>query len=307
MLMPQLPLTSYDCFSDRAYGGSVAMMVSDAAGLDEAAMRTIAREMAAPATCFIQSIEGDAVHVRFFSASAELPMCGHGTVGLFTKLFEDGLLVWGEANKRSATLTTPIRSSPVDLFRSEDGRPRVMLDMRLPAFELPAVDVDELAGLLGVGADAFDPALPLESASADFVHLVVAMRSQADLHTLQPDFMGLSAFCRAHGFGTVIAFTSETGDPEAAWRCRDFCPAVGVDEAPAVGTSNGALACYLVRHGVLAPDTNGCINVFAEQGYSLGRPSRIDVAMSVAHGEVAAVRVGGMATRVISGFIRVPL
>jgi predicted PhzF superfamily epimerase YddE/YHI9 len=73
-----------------------------------------------------------------------------------------------------------------------------------------------------------------------------------------------------------------------------------------VGTSNGALACYLVRHGVLAPDTNGCINVFAEQGYSLGRPSRIDVAMSVAHGEVAAVRVGGMATRVISGFIRVP-
>lgn len=305
MLMLQLPLTSYDCFSDRAYGGSVAMMVSDAVGLDEAAMRTIAREMAVPATCFIQGIEGDEVRVRFFSAGAELPMCGHGTVGLFTKLFEDGLLVWGEANKRSATLTTPIRSSPVDLYRSEDGRPRVMLDMRLPTFGLPVFDVDELACLLGVGADAFDPALPLESASADFVHLVVAMRSQGDLHALQPDFTGLGAFCKAHGFGTVIAFTCETDYPEAAWRCRDFCPAVGVDEAPAVGTSNGALACYLVRHGVLALDTNDFINVFAEQGYSLGRPSRIDVAIRVEQDAVTAVRVGGMATRIISGFIRV--
>ncbi len=304
--MPQLPLTSYDCFSDVAYGGSVAMIVSDAAGLSEEAMRTIAREMAAPATCFIQSIEGDEVRVRFFSAGAELPMCGHGTVGLFTKLFEDELLVWGDANKRIATLTTPIRSSPVDLYRSGDGRPRVMQDMRLPAFELPVFDVDELAGLLGVGADAFDPALPLESASADFVHLMVAMRSQEDLHGLNPDYTGLGAFCRAHGFGTVIAFTSETSDPEAAWRCRDFCPAVGVDEAPAVGTSNGALACYLVRHGVLASDTNGCINVFAEQGYSLGRPSRIDVAMRVEQSAVAAVCVGGLATRIVSGFIRVP-
>ncbi len=304
--MPHLPLTSYDCFSDVAYGGSVAMMVSDAAGLDEAAMRTMAREMAVPATCFIQGIEGEDVRVRFFSAGAELPMCGHGTVGLFTKLFEDGALAWGRENRRSATLTTPIRSSPVDLCRSEDGRPRVMLDMRLPAFDLPALDVGKLAGLLGVRVDAFDPALPLESASADFVHLVVAMRSQADLHALTPDFTGLGAFCRTHGLGTVIAFTPETSDPEAAWRCRDFCPAVGVDEAPAVGTSNGALACYLVRHGMLEPDGEGKIAVHAEQGYSLGRPSRIDVAMTVDNGEVVTVRVGGMATRIVSGFIEVP-
>lgn len=304
--MPQLPLTSYDCFSDVAYGGSVAMMVSDAAGLDESAMRTVAREMAVPATCFIQSIEGEDVRVRFFSAGAELPMCGHGTVGLFTKLFEDGALTWGRENRRSATLTTPIRSSPVDLYRSQDGRPRVMLDMRLPVFDLPGLDAGELAGLLGISADSLDAALPLETASADFVHLVVAMRSQADLHALTPDFTGLGAFCRKHGLGTVIAFTRETGDPGAAWRCRDFCPAVGVDEAPAVGTSNGALACYLVRHGILKPDTNGTINVFAEQGYSLGRPSRIDVEMTITGGNVDTVRVGGVATRIVSGFIEVP-
>lgn len=304
--MPKLPIATFDCFSDRAYGGSVAVMVADAQDLGEDAMRTIAREMAAPATCFIQAIEGDAVRVRFFSASSELPMCGHGTVGLFTKLFEDGAMDWAGAEERSATLITPIRSSPVGLYRAKDGRPRVMLDMRLPAFAHPEFDIDTLAGLLGVSRAAIDPELPLETASADFVHLVVPVVSQDALHTLAPDFAALGAFCHTQGIGTVIAFTTETGDPKAAWRCRDFCPAVGVDEAPAVGTSNGALACYLLRHGVLAPDPSHGIRAFAEQGYSLGRPSRIDIAMT-AEGRVASsVRVGGVATRIISGSIEAP-
>ena len=88
--MATLPLASYDCFSDVAFGGSVAMMVGQAAGLDEPTMRRIAREFGMPATCFIQAVADDAVRVRFFSPAAELPMCGHGTMGLFTKLLADG-------------------------------------------------------------------------------------------------------------------------------------------------------------------------------------------------------------------------
>ena len=65
--MPRLPLASWDCFTDRAFGGSVAMMVSDAAGLDEPTMRRIAREFAVPATCFIQGVAGAEVRARFFS------------------------------------------------------------------------------------------------------------------------------------------------------------------------------------------------------------------------------------------------
>jgi len=304
--MASLPLASYDCFSDVPFGGSVAMMVSDAAGLDETAMRRIAREFAAPATCFIQEVGTDAVRVRFFSPVAELPMCGHGTMGLFTKLIGDGQLDWNGAERRTATLVTPIRSSRVDLVRLADGRPRVLLDLKLPAFAAATVDTGELAGLLGTTPDAFDLRLPFETAGADFVHLPVAMRDLAALSALAPDFPALRRFCLERGIGTVIAWSTQTGDPGAAWRCRDFCPAVGVDEAPAVGTSNGALACYLVRHDVLAPDHAGEIAVFAEQGYEVGRPSRIDVEVTVAAGQATAVRVGGMATRVISGNLALP-
>ena len=151
-----------------------------------------------------------------------------------------------------------------------------------------------------------DLSLPLETAGADFVHLPVAMASLEALSALRPDFPALGRYCIARGIGTVIAFSTQTADPEAAWRCRDFCPAVGVDEAPAVGTSNGALACYLVRHGVLAAGADGGIAVHAEQGIELGRPSRIHVEMAVTAGAATSVRVGGMATRVFSGNLTLP-
>ncbi len=305
-VMPTLPLASYDCFSDIAFGGSIAMMVSQADGLDEATMRQIAREFSAPATCFIQEVSGDTVRVRFFSPVAELPMCGHGTMGLFTNLMAEGEIGWNGADRRTASLVTPIRTSKVELIRTSDGRPRVLLDLKLPAFAGPAIARDTLAGLLGTNPAAMDTALPLETAGADFVHLPVAMASLEALSALRPDFPALGRYCMDRGIGTVIAFSTQTADPDAAWRCRDFCPAVGVNEAPAVGTSNGALACYLVRHGVLTPDAGGRIAVHAEQGIEVGRPSRIDIEMDVADGAATAVRVGGMATRIISGSLAIP-
>lgn len=304
--MTSLPFASFDCFTDVAFGGSVAMMVSCARGLDEATMRRIAREFGAPATCFIQDVEGDTVTARFFSPVAELPMCGHGTMGLFTLLTADGSLAWNGVQRRRAVLTTPIRSSAVDLVLSADGRPRVLLDLRLPAFAGAGTNPDELAGLLGTTAAAFDAGMPFETAGADFVHLPVPMRDLDALSALTPDFPALGRYCRERGIGTVIAYSTQTADPAASWRCRDFCPAVGVDEAPAVGTSNGALAAYLVRHGVLASDAEGRIAVHAEQGIELGRPSRIHVEIDTTDGKPTAIRVGGMATQVLSGRLALP-
>ena len=304
--MLTLPLASYDCFSDTAFGGSVAMMVGNAASLDEPTMKRIAREFAVPATCFIQGVEGDEVRARFFSPVAELPMCGHGTMGLFTRLMAEGALSWDGADRRSVTLVTPIRASQVELVRTSDGRPRVLLDLKLPVFAPAPVERSELATLLGTDVAAMDEAMPLETAGADFVHLPVAMRSLEALSALAPDFPALGRYCVARGIGTVIAYSTQPADPGAAWRCRDFCPAVGVDEAPAVGTSNGALACYLVRHGILTPEADGRIAVHAEQGFEVGRGSRIHVEMVAAGNTVSAVRVGGMATRIIDGSLTVP-
>jgi predicted PhzF superfamily epimerase YddE/YHI9 len=65
---------------------------------------------------------------------------------------------------------------------------------------------------------------------------------------------------------------------------RFFNPTVGIAEDPATGTAAGPLAARLVAEGWIAGEST----VIIEQGYALGRPSRIAVSVSGQR-----VRVGG--------------
>jgi predicted PhzF superfamily epimerase YddE/YHI9 len=71
-----------DAFTAMPFTGNPAAVVPDATGLDEAAMRAVAAEMARPATAFLQpAAAGGERGLRWFSpAGVELTLCGHGTV-----------------------------------------------------------------------------------------------------------------------------------------------------------------------------------------------------------------------------------
>ena len=56
-----------------------------------------------------------------------------------------------------------------------------------------------------------------------------------------------------------------------------------------------------VAHGVARPDES----VLIEQGLEMGRPSRIQLEIDIADGEVAAARVGGDAVIVAEGSLTV--
>ena len=73
---------------------------------------------------------------------------------------------------------------------------------------------------------------------------------------------------------------------------RFFNPTVGIAEDPATGTAAGPLAARLVAEGRI-PDES---TVIIEQGYALGRPSRIAVSVSRQR-----VRVGGSGLVVAEG------
>ena len=78
----------FSAFTANPFGGSHAGIVYDGAKLSTAQMQQIAREVGAPATCFVIRVKRCDVHVRFFSTGQEYPMCGHGTLGLMTGLVE---------------------------------------------------------------------------------------------------------------------------------------------------------------------------------------------------------------------------
>jgi len=77
---------------------------------------------------------------------------------------------------------------------------------------------------------------------------------------------------------------------------RFFNPAMGIWEDPATGTAAGPLVARLVASGKVPDDTTAIV----EQGYALGRPSRIQVTVSGQR-----VRVGGSGLIVAEGALNI--
>ena len=296
-------LTLYDAFSEVRGGGSVAGVVGTATGFSAERMQQVAAEVGAPATCFVTGVDSGVVDVRFFSTLTEYPMCGHGTIAVFTWLVEEGRLAAGP-EAVPWTLRTPGGTATVDVAARADGRPEVMLALGPTVAEPCPIDAPEVAPLLGIGVGAVIEPLALEAASADFTHLVVRVDGLAAIGRLSPDYAAVADLCRRIGADTLAVFTTETGDPAVTIRCRDFCPAVGTPEAAATGTTNRALACHLVRSGLADVDADSPVVVVAAQGVEMGRPSLIRTEVVMVDGLPTRLHLGGMATRASEGTVR---
>jgi trans-2,3-dihydro-3-hydroxyanthranilate isomerase len=298
--MNQFSFAQYDAFTDSPFGGSQAAVVADAQGIDKPCRQQIAIELGLPATAFINGIGEDWVEVQFMSTVMELPMCGHGTICLVTYLFESNLLKMGDEASKIIQLKLPKGSATVEVSRRADDRFRVLLDIQPPQFKPAPNDNERLATILGIGVSDFSQDLPLESAHGDFIHLVVPLQSLNSVRRVEPDFDGIVQYCHDYGIETVVVFSQQVEIQGNSLHLRDFCPAVGVAESAAAGTTNAALTSYLIRHSMVQP-TDGVIHLTAEQGHEINRPSRIESTVLIEDGEIKRLQVGGVATKILQG------
>jgi trans-2,3-dihydro-3-hydroxyanthranilate isomerase len=105
-------------------------------------------------------------------------------------------------------------------------------------------------------------------------------------------------------------FCRETVEAGHAFHARMFAPAMGVAEDPATGSAAAAFAGLLaVRAGVgvgslgIGSLGDGDHAFAIEQGYEMGRPSLIQLALRMQGGKLASASVGGDAIRVTEGTI----
>ncbi len=292
------PVVLYVAFSEVASGGSPAGVAVDASELDAETMQQIAAEVGAPATCFVTGFVDGIIDVRFFSTTTEYGMCGHGTVGLVTSLVEEEVVVPGADGRVDLVVRSTGGTIEVEVRRRQDGVPEVWMDLAPASFEPGGVDSAEVASQLGVPIDSLDCSLPIERTVSDFTHLIVPFQDLSAMAAVAPDFDGLAGWCCRIGVDTVALIVTDVADDDHDYRCRDLCPAVGTDEAAATGTTNRALACWLVRQDLLGVGVDGHHVLVAGQGIEMGRPSAVCSEVEVVGGRVDRVRVGGVATRI---------
>ena len=178
----------YDAFSSQKYGGSQAAIVLDAASLDQPTRVTIAKELGYPATVYVSDISGNKISAQFYSTVAQLPMCGHGTVALISCLVDRKLIDFSDGEVLDLTLLLRNGEAKVSASKTTEQNTLAMLEVRVADFRDDAVNTERLCHALGLKPVSLAPHLPVETAVADFTHLIVPVRGIADITALQPNF-----------------------------------------------------------------------------------------------------------------------
>lgn len=291
-----------DVFTDRKYCGNPLAVVEGAHALVAGEMQAIAREFNLSETVFLLEPR-DPVHTaraRIFTPATELPFAGHPTIGAAALI----------AETRASDL---IARSDVAIVLEEESGPvrcearRTRSGLLYAQFASPALpkQTGESAS-----SEAFARALSLAPAEIGFGAHVPTTYAAGSIFAFVP-LCSRAALDRARRtaafeetLGQAIGaylYTRETVDAASAIHARMLANGLGFEEDPATGSAAAAFAG--VAHEFEEPD-DGEHEIFIEQGYAMGRPSRITLRMRVEGGRLESVIVGGCVVRVAEGWLR---
>ncbi len=208
-----------DAFTSQPFTGNPAGVCLMPVHGDEVWMQQVAREMNLSETAFLNPDIGG-YHLRWFTPTVEVDLCGHATLASAHILWETGTLPPDqEANFHTA-------SGP--LTARKDGE---WIYMNFPA--LPPQDVTPPEGLA--------EALGIKPAyiGQNRLDLLVVVDMAGDVRGLHPDFAQLRS---ADTRGVIV--TAPSDQPEYDFISRAFFPALGIDEDPVTGSAHCCLGPY---------------------------------------------------------------
>ena len=278
-----------DAFTKEKLSGNPAGVVLDARGLTDEEMRRIARELNNSETAFLlPGVPGECdVHIRFFTPTQEVPVCGHATIAShYVRAMELGLDSARVVQKCGAGIFA------VDVCK-ENGDCRVVMSQGRAVLGEPLSreHQDRVLAALGVTRDDLRPGCPMASASVGSPKLMVVLRSLDKLHSLTPDLEALKELSGEIGCNGYLVFTLHPGE-EPLVHGRMFGPANGVAEDPVTGIANGPMGAYLVRNGLI-PAEGDEVSFTAVQGEAMGRPGSMEVRVALEQGQPGEIQIVG--------------
>jgi PhzF family phenazine biosynthesis protein len=277
-----------DAFTAQRFAGNPAGVVPDAAGLSDAEMLAIARELNNSETAFVLPAERDDhdVRVRFFTPTTEVPICGHATIAAHWIRSHEG------APQGITRQLTGAGILPVAIEIGEDGQRRIWMTQK-PATFGSAIDGesrDALIAALGISSDAIADYGPIQVVSTGHSKVLIPLSSRQVLDGLKPDLgalVRLSSQLECNGY---YPFTLASPAPGCLAHGRMFAPAIGIPEDPVTGNASGPLGAYLLQHGHIELDSGGKFTFETRQGEAMGRPGSVTVEVT-RRGAASAIHV----------------
>ncbi|VXB85935.1 putative enzyme [Pseudomonas sp. 8AS] len=204
-----------DAFTDRPFSGNPAVVYRLDAWLADGLMQQIAAEHNQAETAFVVR-EGAGWHIRWFTPTVEMPLCGHATLASAYALFE----LYDEPGER---LDFSCLSGALSVSR-DNGR--LILDFPLAQASETVVSI-ELEQALG------QPVL----AALQGNELLAVLESEQAVRACQPD---MKALAKLPGLGVIVTAPGLKHD----FVSRYFAPGIGIDEDPVTGSTHCLLTPY---------------------------------------------------------------
>jgi len=291
--MDALTFHIVDVFTEEKYAGNQLAVFRCGKGLGDIEMQRITREMNFSETTFILSEtqrEGG-FDVRIFTPREEVPFAGHPTLGTAHIIRHEILQI--AAGK--IVLNLKAGQIPVTFGDGENENIYWMNQIE-PVFGR-RFSPETIAAVLSLKEGEIDHRFEIEEVSTGLPHIIVPLRNLESLKRAKVNKDKYFELIKDNWAKVIAIFCPEPHKSENDISVRMFGDYYGVPEDPATGSGNGCLAGYLVRHRYWGQQI---IDIRAEQGYEIGRPSLLLLKAEEKDGKIN-VWVGGKAITVAKG------
>lgn len=178
-------------------------------------MQSIAAENNLAETAFFVAAE-DGYHLRWFTPTVEIDLCGHATLA-------SGFVLWNCLGYKSDSINFDTRSGRLTVLRKDDW-----IEMDFPSRPPVVCEVHPaLAAAMGGSPQEI-------LAARDYL---VVYRNAAEVLALRPDFGILT------GIDRFAVIATSPGD-DCDFVSRFFAPAQGIPEDPVTGSAHCTLTPY---------------------------------------------------------------
>ncbi len=206
-----------DAFTDSPFKGNPAGVILLYETVEDSWMQSIAAEMNLSETAFLIQ-EGAAFHIRFFTPTVEIPLCGHATLASAHILYE-----LGKVNAHEKIL---FHAKGGDLEVSKEAD---WIVMNFPAYPIQKIETPtNFKTLVGF--------TPIEVYSSSYGWIIAVAASENEILNASPTFEHLTANSLGH-----LMITSTGNNPETDFVVRCFAPSAGINEDPVTGSAQCAL------------------------------------------------------------------
>lgn len=288
--MKKYKLYQIDAFTKEKFTGNPAGVITNADGLNEFQMQKIARELNNSETAFVFSSDSE-VHLRYFTPTSEVPICGHATIAAhYARAMEHNLSSTVLYHKTGAGIL-PVK---IVKYEDKDDYEIIMIQGNIEFGSILCEDEQsQLLTALGISNQDLLNDHPIQIVSTGHSKVLIGIKDLEVLHGLKPNYEALSKLSDIIACNGYYVYTFHPNE-DILIHGRMFAPATGINEDPVTGNANGPLGAYLIHHN-LVEHNNSFFEFQAKQGEAIGRTGLMKVSVKIAHQHPIEVAISGNA------------